>query len=139
MFHKILLPVDFSDRHDAALRFAGEMAGAGGGAVTLLHVIEVIAGLSMEEEKDFYERLEKTARTRCQQLAAELTARPVACCLEIRYGNRVAEIVRLAREAECDLIVLTCPRLDLNDPGAGLGSLSYKVSYFAPCPVLLVK
>jgi hypothetical protein len=37
------------------------------------------------------------------------------------------------------MIVLTAPRLDPNNPGASWGSLSYKISMLASCPVLLVK
>ena len=38
-----------------------------------------------------------------------------------------------------DLIVLTSPRPDPENPVALLGSLSHKIGLLAPCPVLLVK
>jgi Universal stress protein family len=50
MFPKILWPVDLTDRHQQALDIAGELATQSRGAVTLLHVVEVVPGLSMEEE-----------------------------------------------------------------------------------------
>lgn len=139
MFRNILLPMDLSDRHGAALKVAAELVGQSAGGVTLLHVIETIAGLPIEEEKDFYQRLEKTAHKQLKQLEAELTTRNIPCRLEVRLGNRVAETVRFAKESASDLIVLTAPQLDPDNPAAGWGSLSYKVSFFAPCPVLLVK
>ena len=59
MFRKILVPVDLSDRHGQALEIAARLAKASDGEVTLLHVIEMIPGLNLEEERDFYQRLEQ--------------------------------------------------------------------------------
>ena len=139
MFKKILLPLDVSDRHGPALDAAADLAGPGGAEITLLHVIEVIAGLTMEEEKDFYRRLEKAARAKLAQLGDRLKPRNVAWRAEVLYGNRGAEVVRYARESGTDLIILTAPRFDPQNPAASWGGMSYKFSLFAPCPVLLVK
>ena len=139
MFKKILLPIDMSDRHQQALDVALELAGRTGGEVVLLHVIEVIAGSTMEEERDFYGRLERAARKHLDHLGARLGHRQVPWSAEVLFGNRVPEIARNAREIGADLIVLTSPRPDPNNPVAGWGSLSYRVSLLAPCPVLLVK
>jgi nucleotide-binding universal stress UspA family protein len=138
MFHKLLLPVDLANRHQPALDIAREIAGPNG-HVVLLHVIEMIPGLSMEEEKPFYDRLQMKARVHLEHLAQTLAAHHMACATEIRLGNRVAEIVGYAREAGIDLIVLIAPPFALEDPATGWGSLSYKVSVFSTCPVLLVK
>ncbi len=138
MFRKILLPVDMADRHVQALGIAAEMAGPEG-EVVLLHVIEVIAGLTMEEEKPFYTRLEKAARAHLAKLGSDLGARKVQSRAEIRFGNRVAEIAKYAADDVTDLIVLTAPRFAPSDPAPSLGSMSYRVGLFAPCPVLLVK
>ena len=139
MFRKILLPVDLSERHQAALDTAADLAGPNGGEITLLHVIEVIPGLPMEEDMAFYHRLEKAARKHLNQLAALLRQRNVARHAEILYGPRGPKIVQYAQEKGMDLIVLTAPRFDPNHVGVSWGSLSYKVSVLAPCPVLLVK
>jgi nucleotide-binding universal stress UspA family protein len=138
MFRKILLPVDMADRHSEALAIAAEMAGPGG-EVVLLHVIEVIAGLTMEEEKPFYNRLEKAARTHLERLGTALTSQKVVSRAEIRFGNRVAEIARYAADDRSDLVILTAPQFAPSDPAASLGSMSYRVGLFSPCPVLLVK
>jgi nucleotide-binding universal stress UspA family protein len=138
MFKKILLPLDVSDKHEQALNVAVELAGTSG-ELTLLHVIEVIAGLTMEEEKDFYRRLEKAARNQLGKIGDRLKPRNIAWRAEVLYGNREAEIVRYARETGTSLILLTAPQFDPEKLAASLGSLSYKISLFAPCPVLLVK
>jgi nucleotide-binding universal stress UspA family protein len=139
MFQKILLPVDVSDKHGPALNMAAELAGAGKGEVLLLHVVEVISGLPMEEEKGFYGRLEKAARSHLEKLGARLKERKVPCRAEVIFGNRGPEVVRYAQTAGADLIVLTAPPIDPNNLASSWGSLSYKISLVAPCPVLLVK
>jgi nucleotide-binding universal stress UspA family protein len=138
MFRKILMPLDLTDKHKKALDTAAELAGSGG-EITLVHVIELIHGVSVEEEKDFYDRLEQAAREQLARYAAVLGSRQVPCRQEILFGGRALEIVRLARESGTDLIVLTAPAAEPGQPDVGLGSLSYKVGVFAPCPVLLVR
>lgn len=137
-FERILLPIDLSDRHGAAIDLAATLVGQAG-EVVLLHVIEDIAGLPSEEGKGFYGRLETAARTHLDRLAGVLNNRKVACRAEVVYGHRAAEIVRYATDAKTDLIITIAPRVDPKNVAAGWGSLSYKISLLSPCPVLLVK
>ena len=139
MFQKILVPLDLTARHQPALQVATEFARQSKGEITLLHVIEVIPGLSMEEEREFYNRLEKKARAHLSRLGGRLKDRSVPWREEVVYGHRVSEALRFATASGVDVIVLTAPRFDPSNVGAGWGSLSYKVSVVAPCPVLLVK
>ena len=139
MFKKILLPVDLTDKHELALDTATDLAKQSGGEIVLLHVIEVIPGLSLKEERPFYNRLEKAARVHLERLGKQLSHRKASCRTEILYGNRGGEVVRFAAAAGIDLVVLTSPRLDPNNLGAGWGSLSYKIGILCQCPVLLVK
>jgi universal stress protein A len=113
--------------------------GESGGQVTLLHVVEVIPGLWVEEERDFYDRLEGTARDHLSRLGRQLEEMHIPRREEIIFGNRAEEIVRYAMEAGVDLIVLSSHRIDLKNPGAGWGTLSYKIGILSQCPVLLVK
>jgi nucleotide-binding universal stress UspA family protein len=139
MFKKILVPVDLSDTHQRALEIAGRLAHANDGQVTLLHVVEVIPGLWVEEERDFYDRLDAAARDHLSRLGRQLEEIPVPRREEVIFGNRAEEIVRYAMEVGSDLIVLTSHRIDLKNPAAGWGTLSYKISILSQCPVLLVK
>jgi nucleotide-binding universal stress UspA family protein len=139
MFKQILVPVDLTDAHGRALDIAAGLAAQGGGQVTVLHVIELIAGLSQEEGKSFYDRLEKKARKHVADLASRLAARQVACRAEVAFGNRGAEILRHAQQSGIDLIVITSHRIDPQRGAAGLGTLSHQVGIWSPCPVLLVK
>ena len=139
MFKKILVPIDLSDSHQQAIEIAAKLAGEGDGQVTLLHVVEVIPGLWIEEERDFYDRLEAAARAHLSRLGRQLEELHVPRREEVIFGNRAEEIVRYAMEAGVDLIVLRSHRIDLENPGAGWGTLSYKVGILSQCPVLLVK
>jgi nucleotide-binding universal stress UspA family protein len=139
MFKKILLPIDLTERHGPSIDIATDLAKPGDGEVVLLHVIEMVQGLSPDEQKSFYGQLESVVRPQLRKLLELVVARQVRCRDEIVYGNRGLEIVRVAAECGADLIVLTAPRIDPGNPASGWGSLSYKVGILSQCPVLLVK
>jgi nucleotide-binding universal stress UspA family protein len=138
MFKKILLPLDLSDRHRRAVDIAAALAKQSGGEVVLLHVIEMIPGLPLEEEKAFYERLEKMAQMHLEPIARRLGERKVPCQSKVIYGHRAREVVDQAEALAADVIVLTAPQLDAGNP-TGWGSLSWKIGVLCRCPVLLVK
>ena len=139
MFKKILLPLDLTEKHQAALKMAAELASQNQGEVLLVHVVEVIPGLSVDEEKGFYQRLEQVARAHLTRLAAALTRKKVPVRTEIIVGQRVPETLRFATAEGVDLILLTSPAFQPDHPGAGLGSMAWKIGLVASCPVLLVK
>jgi universal stress protein A len=139
MFKRILLPVDLTARHGRALEVAADLAGPTGAEVILLHVIETLAGRTLDEERAFYGRLERSAQDHLSQVGQALGRRKVTWRADVRYGKRALECVRYAQEAAADLIVLTAPRLDPTLPGPDWGSLSYKIGVLSQCPVLLVK
>jgi len=139
VFKRILFPADLADRHDRALHMVAELASQAAAEIVLLHVVEMIAGLSMDEEGSFYDRLAKKARVHLTRLGERLRERGISWRAEILYGNRAGEIIRFAAAQGIDLIVLTSPRLDPRDLTTGWGSLSYKIGLMCQCPVLLVK
>jgi len=139
MFKRILIPLDLTDRHDEAMKVATALARYEGGEVTLLHVVELIPGLSREEEPTFYNRLERLATAHLERWAATLAGARLKVRGEVVFGNRVQEVIDYAARQEADLIVLTSPRLGANNPLAGWGSLSYRVGLLCACPVFLVK
>jgi nucleotide-binding universal stress UspA family protein len=139
MFQKILVPVDLTDVHQPALDIAARLAERNGGEVTLLHVVEVIAEMWAAEDREFYTRLEQRARDHLAWLGRFLETRGVPRREEVAFGNHAPEIVRYAAEVGIDLIVLKSHRIDLQNPSAGWGTVSYKVGILAQCPILLVK
>ena len=139
VFKKILIPVDLTDVHQVALDIAARLAKEHDGEITLLHVVEVITEVWAAEERGFYTRREQTARDHLARLGHALEARGVPRREEVVFGHRAPEIVRYAAEIGADLIVLKSHRIDLENPSAGWGTVSYKVGILAQCPVLLVK
>jgi len=138
MFHKILVPLDFTEENRAALKLAREMAARDGASIVLLHVIETIQDVSFEEMRGFYERLERRAQTKLAEAIAGF-ADPAAVRQDVVYGRRAEAIVGYAAENGMDLILLSSHPIGPERPHAAIGSISHKVAVLAACPVLLVK
>jgi nucleotide-binding universal stress UspA family protein len=139
MFEKILVPVDFSERSDRAIDAVIELVGEGEASVRLFHVIEAISGIRIEDEEDFFARLETRARQVLDQHGRRLAVAGIDWDSEVVYGSRVRRIVAKAEEMSADLILLASHRLEPERPGGGWGTLSYQAAILAPCSVLLVK
>jgi nucleotide-binding universal stress UspA family protein len=139
MFKKLLLPLDLTDRHEPVLDLAEQLLRQGEGEAVLLHVIELIPGIPRDEDRAFYDRLERNARKHLEPLARRLAERQLRGELVILYGQRTQETLAYARQAGADLMLLTSPRFDPEHPAASLSSLSFKLSLASPIPVLLVK
>ena len=139
MFKKILVPLDLTERHGAALQAAAHLARANQGEVILLHVVELIAGLDGDEESAFYQRLARRARDHLAKLGSKLTREHIGWQAEVLFGNRAVDTAGFAAERQADLIVLTSPLFQPERPTAGLGSMTWRISLIATCPVLLVK
>ena len=134
-FRHILIPSDLTERTASALAMAGKLALPSNSRITLLHVIETIDGLKSKELKSFYARLERKARTWLTSFARRDSRVEIA----IAYGRRADHIVDFAAAHGVDLIVLASHRVDPSMVNRDWGSISYKVSILAQCPVLLVK
>ena len=142
MFRKILVPVDFTEKNEAALASAIEIAGRSDGAeseVTLLHVIETIEHVEFDEMKDFYRGLEARAAARLFTMEERFQGAGVRVRHDILYGKRAEAIVRFAEDHEMDLMILSSHKVDREHPALGWGTISYRVAIVVRCPVLLVK
>ena len=139
MFRQLLVPLDFTDKNDAAVEIAIETARRDGSEVTLLHVIETIDHMDFEEMSDFYRKLETRAAAKLAVLTDRFVSAGVRARYEIVFGKRAESILRQAASSKTDLIVLSSHRVDRDHPALGLGTISYQVAIVARCPVLLVK
>ena len=135
MYSKILVPVDFSDKNQQAVRTAEALAGPDG-EITLLHVIETVEHVAFEEMKDLYDRLEKRANRERARLA-EGSGRPLQ--QRVVYGHRARATADFAASEGSDLVVLSSHRIDPDRPGQDWATLSYQVAILCPCAVLLLK
>ncbi|MFL6195996.1 MAG: universal stress protein [Thermoanaerobaculia bacterium] len=141
MFRKILVPVDFTEKNQAALDSAVQVADreGEGGEIMLLHVIETIEHIEFEEMSDFYRGLETRAIAKLFALQEKLQAAGVRVRHEVLFGKRTESIVRYAEEHGTDLVILSSHKVDRDHPALGLGTISYRIAIVARCPVLLVK
>ena len=138
MFERIVVPADLTERNRRAVEMAGRLS-APEGTVCLLHVIETIPGMSVEEESIFFGKLEERASAYLGELGKMLDEKQIQWKAEIAYGPRAKTILDEAEKLHADLIVIRSHRVGDEKPSEGWGTLSYQVGIFARCPVLLVK
>jgi universal stress protein A len=139
MFKNILVPTDFLDDDQHALDIAVRLCSMDNGKISLLHVIEVIQNTTFEEFEDFYSGLETRSFKGLNGIIDRLDTKEITVEPRVVYGNRTREIVRYAEENSADLIIMKSHKVDLEERSQGWGTISYKVSILAQCPVLLVK
>jgi nucleotide-binding universal stress UspA family protein len=137
---QILVPVDFSDHSEKALKYGGKFAEQFGSTLTLLHVIQPVVypadfGYPPTVLESMDEAVRRQIEERLQGLAANLghNARTL-----LRTGQPYFEIAAAARELEVDLIIIaTHGHTGLKH--VLLGSTAERVVRHAPCPVLTVR
>jgi nucleotide-binding universal stress UspA family protein len=136
----ILVPVDFSERAQAALGQALELADKFSARITLLHVLENIfppvTEVAVLYEEQFSD-MHREAENELQKLAESAAGRaPVTTAIET--GEPWDCIVNYAERQEVDLIVLdTHGRSGLKH--LLLGSVAERVVQHAPCAVFVVR
>jgi len=134
----ILCPTDFSDRALAAFHLAGALARDHRASLTVLHIREVptvafaefgaVPPPEMPSRAEVMEKLEDYEPPDEAIHVEHVTA----------DGVPAEEIVRLAEERHCDLIVMgTHGRTGLGR--LMMGSVAEEVMRRAPCPVLTLK
>ncbi len=145
---KILVPVDFSEFSQKAVRYGVEIARDRNASLTLIHVInqriiDAVHELSVKGYKgDFVEAMRKMVQDREQELHQVL---PLdwregisEIHFEIRKGRPAEEIINYAKDNAVDLIVVgTHGRSALMS--TLIGSVANTVVLRAPCPVLVVR
>jgi nucleotide-binding universal stress UspA family protein len=136
--HNILMPTDFSERATYAFHMASALARDHGASLTVLHVREIPAlpfaefgAVPPADLPSREELLEKLARYEPADAAINYE-------FIIADGEPGEEIVRVATERDCDLIVMgTHGRTGLSR--LLMGSVAERVVRRAPCPVLTLK
>ena len=141
----ILLPTDFSDCANYALSYATSLARQFGARMICVHVVEPVVptvGYTGITEPlpiaDISEQLEDSATRELPKIAECEECSGLDVEEVIAHGDAAAEIVRVAKEREVDLIVLSSH----GRTGLGrilFGSTAEAVVRHASCPVLVVK
>lgn len=138
-FQTILCPTDFSDCARKAFHLAGSLARFHGARLILVHSIDVQYGphgygaVMVEVRPADYPRQMFEALKQLQPPYPEVRVEHV-----LAEGRPGTEILRVAQERGCDLIVMgTHGRTGLMS--LLMGSVTEEVLRQAPCPVLTVR
>ena len=141
---QVLVPTDFSETSEVALKYGSALAQAFTSTLHVLHVIPdpytqpwsvEATGVSIT---DLLRTWEADAKKRLETLVSAAERESLKAELATRVGHPFVEIVRYARDQNVDLIVM-------GTHGRGpvghmlLGSVAEKVVRKAPCPVLTVR
>jgi CBS domain-containing protein/nucleotide-binding universal stress UspA family protein len=139
-FSEILVPIDYSEPADAALRLAGRLARTARGRLLVTHMLPPVYTMAefpilpVDAEWIAEERIRLESHVRA---CLETDGEAPAFAVEVLVDTPFLGIVRLAAERKVDLVVLgTHGRSGLKR--MVLGSVAERVVRFAPCPVLTV-
>jgi nucleotide-binding universal stress UspA family protein len=141
----ILVPIDFSECGNYALSYAASLARTFGASIICVHVIEPmvpIVGYSGMTEPlpiaDISDQLEDSAERELPKIAQCEECAGLELEELIVHGEAAVEIVRVSKERQVDLIVVSSH----GRTGLGrilFGSTAEAVVRHASCPVLVVK
>ena len=140
---RILLPTDFSDYSTAATKYACELAARFNSELHILHTLEQHLSATPAfgfglDIPTFVSESKVAAEKRLAGLIDSGWSVGRTVIRTVTEGSPRVEIVRYAREANIDLIVLsTHGRTGLSH--VMLGSVAESVVRTAPCPVLTVR
>ena len=142
MFRRLLVPHDFSEHSDAALRTAIELAGELEASIALLHVFQRPQAIFepygiLPIEPDLAE-IPEAARQRLQVELDKVLAAGVEGDARVSEGQPVDEILAQIEASGADLVVMGTHGLT-GFSHALLGSVAERTVRQAPCPVLTVK
>jgi nucleotide-binding universal stress UspA family protein len=140
----VLVPTDFSEASESALRYGKAMAEAFGASLHVVHVMEDLlahawaAEVYVSSMPQLRDEIEKESRQRLGALLTDDERKKLRAEAALLAGNPFLEIIRYAKTHGVDLIVM-------GTHGRGpiahmlLGSVAEKVVRKSPCPVLTVR
>jgi nucleotide-binding universal stress UspA family protein len=141
---QILVPTDFSETSDVALRYGKAFAEAFGATLHVVHIIEEPYGQPWAVEAYGFslaalqDEWIKEAETRMSKVLTEEERARITAVTTTVLGHPVMEILRYAKDHEIDLVVMgTHGRGPLSH--VVMGSVAERVVRKASCPVLTVR
>ena len=140
---RILVPTDFSEDSQKALRYAIRFAEQFAASVTLVHVFEPITypadmGYVPVAMQTHWDLLRASATERLEGFAKQELKPSVLGDTVIRCGSAFNEIVMVAKELNIDLIIISTHGYS-GLKHLVMGSTAERVVRHAPCPVLVVR
>ncbi len=139
IYSKILLAVDLNADSIAVGRRARDLAARMGAELTALHVVEYVpvepVGENMIQPVPLLDELAASARQRLRTLCADIGVD--AGHQRVEVGSVKGEVVRVARDMQCDLIVLGAR--ERHGLSIFVNLTEDTVLHAAPCDVLAVR
>lgn len=133
---RILVPTDFSDAADQALRYAIDLASKLGAEVHLVHAWQLSAYAS--PSSDLAKGMERDLSNDLSALAQRYGAHGVVIHRSLRMGVPYVEITAAAKDLQCDLVVIgTTGKTGLEH--FLLGSVAERIVRTSEVPVLTVR
>lgn len=140
VFHRIVVPTDFSECAEEAFSLTQRVAKALGSEVVLVHVFVAppVYGEAMATAWEAVEDAEKWVAAEIDRWAQRAAKNGIAVRTIMSTGPAAQVIARVAIEERADLIIIgTHGRGGVSR--ALLGSVADRVVRTAPCPVLTVR
>jgi nucleotide-binding universal stress UspA family protein len=144
---RILVPVDFSENSERAVRFAIDIARERHARVFVLHVlnerlVEAVQELNLKGFKgDFVHSLRKILEEKEHDLLQFVQPEwreDVDMEVLVRRGDPADEVLEAAKDLSVDLITLGSRGYTASG-STGIGTVAREVASRAPCSVLLVR
>lgn len=139
-FENILVPVDFGEPSEHALKVAADLAKQNGAELTLLHVFDVpasYAGMGLSPV-DLLQPMWDAGRKQLEKTLENVRGSAPNATVLITRGTPWREILTAIEQKRPDLVVMgTHGRRGV--PRAVLGSVAEKIVRLSPCPVLTVR
>ena len=143
LFHRIVVPTDFSECAEVAWALAKRVAGSVGSELVLAHILvePIVYGdpsLATDTTWQLFEQGRKWVEDELEKWASAARAQGMTVSTIVRTGSANEEIVNLATDEGAELIIMgTHGRTGLNR--MLLGSVADRVIRLARCPVLTVR
>jgi nucleotide-binding universal stress UspA family protein len=137
MISKILVAVDGSSHAEKAFEYASYMAKKCGSKLLIAHVLEEFVGVGHSILKELEQRdieLLQKYKSRAKESAASISIDVI----ESRGNDVAEEILRIADKQKVDTIVVGDRGIKASKEFL-MGSVSYKVTHYAKCPVIIVR
>ena len=143
-FKRILVPIDYSPHSSEAIQVAMDLARRYEASIQLVHVYQPV-DFGLPEGFMSYAPIQETElisaltkKLEDEQKTAQNIAPSILVTSKLLHGVVASQIVKLAREDRCDLIVMgTHGRTGISH--VVMGSVAEKVLRTSPCPVLSVR
>lgn len=138
---RLLVPIDFSEPSEVALKYGVALARAFNARLYLLHVLPKAPAEdreTVEHPIGLFERMQDAARERLGKILTDDQVKDVPSEFVTQVGTAYVEVIRYAKDHDIDLIVM-------GTHGRGrvahmlMGSVAENVVRRAPCPVLTVR